>query len=73
MGQSRQTKVVENPQTEAERILKAQKDAYFKNPYPSLQERLDNLLKLEDLLAKNTDAITGAVTELTPCLCGGLS
>ena len=50
MGQSRQSKVIENPQTEAETILKAQKDAYFQNPYPSLQERLENLRKLEGLL-----------------------
>ena len=62
MGQSRQSKIIENPQTEAEIILKAQKDAHFQNPYPTLQERLENLLKLESLLEQNTDAITAAIS-----------
>lgn len=62
MGQSRQTNKIDNPQTEAETILKAQKDAHRANPYPSLQERRDNLIKLENLLTKNTDAITAAIS-----------
>lgn len=32
MGQGRQSPISENPQTEAEIILKAQKDAHFQNP-----------------------------------------
>ncbi|MBQ0798177.1 MAG: coniferyl aldehyde dehydrogenase [Porticoccaceae bacterium] len=62
MAQNLNLKVIENPQTEAETILKAQKEAYRANPYPSLQERLNNLVKLEALLSDNTDAITAAIS-----------
>ena len=62
MAQNLNLKVIENPQSEAETILKAQKDAYRANPYPSLQERLNNLVKLEALLSDNTDAITAAIS-----------
>ena len=49
------------PQNEAQRILQVQRKAYFDNPYPSLEERLDNLLKLEQLLVDNQDAIAEAI------------
>lgn len=62
MAQNLNLKVIENPQTEAEVIFKAQKDAYRARPYPSLKERLDNLTKLENLISDNVDAITDAIS-----------
>ncbi len=49
------------PQNEAQRILQVQRSAYFDNPYPSLQERDENLQKLESLLVDNQDAIAEAI------------
>ena len=49
-------------QTDAERILDAQRQAYLRNPYPDLGERRDNLLKLEQMLVNNQDAITDAIS-----------
>lgn len=49
------------PENEAQRILQLQREAYFDNPYPSREERLDNLLKLEKLLVDNQEAIAEAI------------
>lgn len=62
MAQNLNLKIIDNPRTEAEIIFKAQKDAYRANPYPSLKERLDNLVKLENLINDNVDAITDAIS-----------
>ena len=49
------------PQNEAQRILQLQRQAYHDNPYPSYEQRLDNLLKLEKILVDNQDAIAEAI------------
>ncbi|NND67097.1 MAG: coniferyl aldehyde dehydrogenase [Halioglobus sp.] len=49
------------PQNEAQRILQLQRNAYFENPYPSRDERLENLLKLETILVDNQEAIAEAI------------
>ena len=49
------------PQNEAQRILQVQRKAYFDNPYPSYEQRLDNLRKLEAILVDNQEAIAEAI------------
>ena len=49
------------PQNEAQRVLQLQRNAYLDNPYPSREERLENLKKLEDILVDNQDAIAEAI------------
>lgn len=49
------------PQNEAQRIFQVQRKAYYDNPYPSREERLRNLLKLETILVDNQDAIAEAI------------
>lgn len=50
------------PQNEAQRILQVQRQAYLDNPYPSYEERRDNLLKLEQILVDNQEAIAQAIS-----------
>ena len=51
------------PSNEAQRILQIQRRAYLENPYPSYEERRDNLLKLEQILVDNQDAIAQAISK----------
>jgi coniferyl-aldehyde dehydrogenase len=57
-AQLRQIDVVEN---EAQRIFKLQREAYLRDPYPSLEERKARLTALERILLDNTDAIVYAI------------
>lgn len=57
-AQLRQIDVVEN---EAQRIFKLQREAYLRDPYPSLEERKARLTALERILLDNTDAIVDAI------------
>jgi coniferyl-aldehyde dehydrogenase len=59
-AQLRRFDVVDN---EAQRIFSLQRAAYLKHPYPSLQERLENLRKLERILVDNVDAIAEAINK----------
>ena len=62
MAQTAQIKVFPTePQNEAQRVLQVQRSAYLENPYPSREERLDNLKKLEGILVDNQDAIAEAI------------
>jgi coniferyl-aldehyde dehydrogenase len=63
MAQTAQLKTFETFENEAQRVFQAQRDAYLKHPYPSLQERKDNLLKMEKILLQNVDAICEAVSK----------
>jgi type IV pilus assembly protein PilB len=47
----------EETRNEAQRILQKQRQAYFDKPFPSCEERRENLLKLEQILVDNQDAI----------------
>ncbi len=51
------------PQNEAQRILQLQRRAYLETPYPSYEERRDNLLKLERILLDNQEAIAQAISK----------
>ena len=48
---------------EAQRILQKQRQAYFDNPFPSCEERRANLLKLEQILVNNQEAIAQAISK----------
>ena len=61
MAQNVAIREIESPQTDAERILKTQREACRAAPYPALAARLHNLAKLETLLSENADAICQAI------------
>jgi coniferyl-aldehyde dehydrogenase len=50
--------VIEN---DAQRIFALQREAYLRQPYPSLAERRDRLATLERILVDNSDAIADAI------------
>lgn len=57
-AQLRRFEVIEN---DAQRIFTLQRQAYLRHPYPSLEERRENLTKLERILLDNMTAITEAI------------
>ena len=57
-AQLRRFEVIEN---EAQRVFTLQRQAYLRHPYPSLDERRENLAKLERILLDNMGAITEAI------------
>ena len=59
-AQLRRFDVIEN---EAQRVFMLQRDAYLKQPYPSLQERLDRLQKIERILVDNVEALAEAINK----------
>jgi len=61
MAQTAQLRRVENIENEAQRIFALQRQAYLRHPYPSLEERQANLLKVERILVDNADAIADAI------------
>jgi len=61
MAQTAQLKQIDVAENEAQRIFQMQRDAYLKQPYPSYEERIDRLNKLERVLVDNVDAIAEAV------------
>ncbi|CAA0079964.1 Coniferyl aldehyde dehydrogenase [Halioglobus japonicus] len=64
MAQTAQiTEFPTEPRNEAQRILQLQRLAYLDNPYPSYEERRDNLLKLERILVDNQEAIAQAISK----------
>ena len=63
MAQTAQLRIIESPENEAQRIYKLQRDAYLRDPYPSLTVRKERLRALERILLDNTDAITDAIRQ----------
>jgi coniferyl-aldehyde dehydrogenase len=59
-AQLRQFEVIEN---DAQRVFTLQRNAYRRHPYPSLEERLDSLTKLERILVDNADPIADAINK----------
>ncbi|MDQ3368095.1 MAG: coniferyl aldehyde dehydrogenase [Myxococcota bacterium] len=62
MAQTTQLRTFETVDNEAQRVFKLQREAYLRHPYPGLDERLDNLHKLDRLLVANSTAIAEAIT-----------
>src|ERR1044071_7998395 len=63
MPQTAQTRTFETVGNEAERVFKLQREAYLRQPYPSYEERLEHLRKLEGLLVDNARAMADAITQ----------
>ncbi|GBD25308.1 Coniferyl aldehyde dehydrogenase [bacterium HR30] len=63
MAQTAQLRKLEVVETEAQRIFLLQRQAFLRQPYPSLEERLENLRKLEQVLLDNDDLIADAVRQ----------
>lgn len=61
MAQTAQLRRIDEIENEAQRIFALQRAAYLRQPYPSLEERLDRLAKLERILIDNADAIATAI------------
>ncbi len=61
MAQTAQARRFDLIETEAQRVFALQRQAYLSNPYPSFEERRENLAKLDRILVDNVDAITDAI------------
>lgn len=61
MAQTAQLRKLAAIENEAQRVFVLQREAFLRQPYPSLEERLDNLRKLERILLDNAEAIATAV------------
>ena len=63
MAQTAQLRRIDVVENEAQRIFQLQRDAYLRDPYPSLEERKKRLTALERILVDNTDAIVQAINQ----------
>ena len=63
MAQTAQLRSIQSVENEAQRVYKLQREAYLRDPYPSLQERKARLDALERILLENTDAIVEAIAQ----------
>ncbi len=61
MAQTAQIRRIDDVQNEAQRVFRLQREAYLREPFPSLEERIDALTKLERILVDNADAIADAI------------
>src|SRR5689334_20182346 len=57
-----QTRTFETADNEAQRVFKLQREAYARAPYPSYEERIANLRKLDRVLVDHSKAIAEAIT-----------
>lgn len=61
MAQTVQLKTFDVIENEAQRIFVLQRAAYLRHPYPSAEERIDLLSKVEKILVDYADEITDAI------------
>ena len=61
MPQTAQLRTVETVENEAQRVFKLQREAYLRHPYPSYEDRIENLRKLEAVLVGSAKAIADAI------------
>jgi coniferyl-aldehyde dehydrogenase len=62
MAQTAQIRTLDRVENEAQRVFKRQREAYERHPFPSYEERLDNLRKLDRLLVASSRAIADAIS-----------
>ena len=62
MAQTAQSRTVETVENEAQRVFKLQREAYHRHPFPSYDERLANLRKLDRVLVESSTAIAAAIS-----------
>jgi coniferyl-aldehyde dehydrogenase len=61
MAQTAQHRTIDSIDNEAKRVFEVQREAYSRHPFPSYDERLASLKKLDRLLADNRMAIADAI------------
>ncbi len=61
MAQTAQLRVIDTAENEAQRVFALQREAYLAHPYPTLEERKENLRKLDKVLTDNAQAIADAI------------
>jgi len=61
MAQTAQIRKFEAFENEAQRVFELQRAAHLRHPYPTLEERLAHLAKIERILVDNADAIAAAI------------
>ena len=52
MAQTAQTRSLDNVENEAQRVFKLQREAYARHPYPTYDERIQNLRSLDRILVE---------------------
>jgi len=62
MAQTAQLRRIDVAKNEAQRVFALQHAAYLRHPYPSYEERQENLRKLERILVDNATAIAEAIS-----------
>ncbi len=62
MAQTAQSRSFDTIENEAQRVFALQREAYGQHPYPSYDERIANLRKLDRLLVDHAPAIAEAIT-----------
>jgi coniferyl-aldehyde dehydrogenase len=62
MAQTAQIRRIDAAENEAQRVFALQREAYLRHPYPSYEERRENLTRLERLLVDNASAIADAIS-----------
>ena len=62
MAQTSQSRTVAAVDNEARRVFELQREAYRRQPFPSAEERLDNLKKLDRLLVESSKEIAEAIS-----------
>jgi len=62
MAQTAQLRRIDAEENEAQRVFNLQRQAYLQKPFLSLDERRENLRKLERVLVDNADAIAAAIS-----------
>jgi coniferyl-aldehyde dehydrogenase len=63
MVQTAQLRTIEVAENEAQRVFKLQREAYLREPFPSLEERRRRLTALEKILVDNSEAIAEAIQQ----------
>jgi hypothetical protein len=62
MAQTAQLRRIDVAENEAQRVFNLQRQAYLRHPYPSYEERRENLTKLERVLVDNASLSADANT-----------
>ena len=61
MAQTAQPRSFDTIENEAQRVFQLQRAAYARHPFPSYEERIEHLKKLDRVLVDNADAIAEAI------------
>lgn len=62
MAQTAQLRRIEATDNEAQRVFRLQREAWLREPYPSYEQRIERLTKLERVLVDNASALAEAIS-----------